>query len=170
MRGNWQRCFYETWCFRVDCKCRGPSSCSKKACGLFITAARANQFVLVAFCNFSCLACPFVLGAQYSSIMQPLWLEDILKRVQKCAAMCCILCLTYMSMCPLLQDGCSSFDIALELGKKIKSLQVATCGASSEKDKKLDEKPNLHSSFLVVLKLILCWPASVKTYAFDVGF
>ncbi|CAL1141136.1 unnamed protein product [Cladocopium goreaui] len=33
-------------------------------------------------------------------------------------------------------DGCSSFDIALEVGKKIKSLQVATCGASSEKDKK----------------------------------
>ena len=48
------------------------------------------------------------------------------------------LCLTCMSVCHLLQDGCSSFDIALELGKKIKSLQVATCGASSEKDKKPD--------------------------------
>ncbi|CAL1141141.1 unnamed protein product [Cladocopium goreaui] len=33
-------------------------------------------------------------------------------------------------------DRCSSFDIALEVGKKIKSLQVATCEASSEKDKK----------------------------------
>ena len=40
--------------------------------------------------------------------------------------------------CLRLQDGCSSFDIALEVGKKIKSLQVATCGASSEKDKTLD--------------------------------
>lgn len=37
-----------------------------------------------------------------------------------------------------LQDGCSSFDVALEVGKKIKSLQVAKCEASSEKDKKLD--------------------------------
>eukprot|EP00438_Fugacium_kawagutii_P033639 Skav229862 [mRNA] locus=scaffold148:197532:201966:- [translate_table: standard] len=33
-------------------------------------------------------------------------------------------------------DGCTSFDIALEVGKKIESLQVATCQASSEKDKK----------------------------------
>ncbi|CAL1161594.1 unnamed protein product [Cladocopium goreaui] len=32
-------------------------------------------------------------------------------------------------------DGCSSFDIALEVGKKIKSLQVAKCEATSEKDK-----------------------------------
>ena len=43
-----------------------------------------------------------------------------------------------MPVYPLLQDGCSSFDIALEVGKKIESLQVATCEASSEKDKKLD--------------------------------
>ena len=52
----------------------------------------------------------------------------------------------------MLQDGCSSFDIALEVGKKIKSLQVATCGASSEKDKKLDTKilqPNPHILFLM---------------------
>ena len=48
-------------------------------------------------------------------------------------------------MCPLLQDGCSSFDIALEVGKKIKSLQVAKCEATSEKDKKLDEKANPHA-------------------------
>ena len=106
------------------------------------------------FLYFVCLACPFVLVSELSNIMQPIWLEDM------CTEICCILCLTYMSMCPLLQDGCSSFDIALELGKKIKSLQVATCGASSEKDKKLDEKTHLHSSFLVVLKLILCWLAS----------
>ncbi|CAL1156681.1 unnamed protein product [Cladocopium goreaui] len=33
-------------------------------------------------------------------------------------------------------DGCSSFDIALEVGKKIESLQVETCEASSEDDKK----------------------------------
>ena len=40
----------------------------------------------------------------------------------------------------LLQDRCSSFDIALEVGTKIESLQVANCGASSEKDKKLDQQ------------------------------
>ncbi|CAK9032317.1 Putative outer membrane protein PmpB, partial [Durusdinium trenchii] len=33
-------------------------------------------------------------------------------------------------------DGCTSFDIALEVGKKIKSLQVVNCQTSSEKDKK----------------------------------
>ena len=43
-----------------------------------------------------------------------------------------------MTMCPLLQDGCSSFDIALEVGKKIESLQVETCEAFSEEDKKLN--------------------------------
>ncbi|CAL1141939.1 unnamed protein product [Cladocopium goreaui] len=32
-------------------------------------------------------------------------------------------------------DGCSSFDVALEMGKKIESLQVETCEASSEEDK-----------------------------------
>ncbi|CAE7326384.1 pmpB, partial [Symbiodinium pilosum] len=32
-------------------------------------------------------------------------------------------------------DGCTSFDIALELGNKIESLQVANCLASSELDK-----------------------------------
>ena len=41
-----------------------------------------------------------------------------------------------MTVCPV-QDGCSSFDIALEVGKKIESLQVETCEASSEEDKKL---------------------------------
>eukprot|EP00435_Cladocopium_sp_Y103_P059668 s1036_g21.t1 len=56
-----------------------------------------------------------------------------------------------MPVCPLLQDGCSSFDIALEVGKKIKSLQVATCGASSEKDKKLDFQ-NPHTSFFLELE------------------
>lgn len=53
-----------------------------------------------------------------------------------------------MLLCPLLQDSCSSFDIALEVGKKIKSLQVAKCGASSEKDRKLDEA-YLRTSFRV---------------------
>jgi hypothetical protein len=58
-----------------------------------------------------------------------------------------------MPPCPSLQDGCSSFDIALEVGKKIKSLQVATCGASSEKDKTLDptKLPNLQATFLMEL-------------------
>ena len=46
----------------------------------------------------------------------------------------------YQNVARLLQDGCSSFDIALEVGKKIKSLQVAKCEASSDKDKKLDGK------------------------------
>ena len=46
----------------------------------------------------------------------------------------------------MLQDECSSFDIALQVGKKINSLQVATCQASCEKDKKLDFH---HMSFLV---------------------
>ncbi|CAE7498251.1 unnamed protein product [Symbiodinium sp. CCMP2456] len=32
-------------------------------------------------------------------------------------------------------DGCTSFDIALELGKKIESLQVANCDASSDGDR-----------------------------------
>ena len=32
-------------------------------------------------------------------------------------------------------DGCTSFDIALELGKKIESLQVANCYASSDGDR-----------------------------------
>lgn len=32
-------------------------------------------------------------------------------------------------------DGCTSFDIALELGNKIESLQVANCAASSELDR-----------------------------------
>ena len=35
------------------------------------------------------------------------------------------------------QDGCTSFDIALEVGRRIKSLQVVNCETSSEKDKKL---------------------------------
>ena len=58
-----------------------------------------------------------------------------------------------MPMWSLLQDRCSSFDIALEVGKKIKSLQVATCGASSEKDKTLDptKLPNLQATFLMEL-------------------
>ena len=43
-----------------------------------------------------------------------------------------------MKMYPLLQDGCSSFDVALEMGKKIELLQVETCEASSQEDKKLD--------------------------------
>jgi hypothetical protein len=67
-----------------------------------------------------------------------------------------------MPTCPLLQDGCSSFDIALEVGKKIKSLQVATCGASSEKDKKLDLnilQPNPHISFLMKFQSL-----SLKAY------
>ncbi|CAL1141954.1 unnamed protein product, partial [Cladocopium goreaui] len=33
-------------------------------------------------------------------------------------------------------DGCSSFDVALEMGKKIELLQVETCEASSQEDKK----------------------------------
>lgn len=33
-------------------------------------------------------------------------------------------------------EGCTSFDIALEVGKKIETLQVANCHASSEEDKK----------------------------------
>ena len=32
-------------------------------------------------------------------------------------------------------DGCTSFDIALELGNKIESLQVANCYASSDGDR-----------------------------------
>ncbi|CAK9029574.1 Probable outer membrane protein pmp20 (Polymorphic membrane protein 20), partial [Durusdinium trenchii] len=32
-------------------------------------------------------------------------------------------------------DGCTSFDIALEVGRRIKSLQVVNCETSSEKDK-----------------------------------
>jgi hypothetical protein len=54
-----------------------------------------------------------------------------------------------MKMYPLLQDGCSSFDVALEMGKKIESLQVETCGASSEEDKKLDfsQIRTFHSSW-----------------------
>ena len=52
-----------------------------------------------------------------------------------------------MPMGSLLQDRCSSFDIALEVGKKIKSLQVATCEASSEKDKTLDSTES--ASFLM---------------------
>ena len=31
-------------------------------------------------------------------------------------------------------DGCTSFDIALELGNKIESLKVANCQASSDED------------------------------------
>ena len=38
------------------------------------------------------------------------------------------------------QDGCTSFDIALEAGKRIKTLKVANCQASSDKDKKLAAK------------------------------
>ena len=41
------------------------------------------------------------------------------------------------------QDGCTSFDIALEVGKKIKSLQVVNCQTSSEKDKQLACKQDL---------------------------
>ena len=36
-----------------------------------------------------------------------------------------------------LQDGCTSFDIALEVGKKIECLEVAKCQASSDEDKTL---------------------------------
>jgi hypothetical protein len=50
-------------------------------------------------------------------------------------------------MWSLLQDRCSSFDIALEVGKKIESLQGATCEASSEKDKTLDSTES--ASFLM---------------------
>ena len=35
------------------------------------------------------------------------------------------------------EDRCKSFDIALEVGKKIQCLQVAKCQASSEEDKTL---------------------------------
>ena len=39
--------------------------------------------------------------------------------------------------CFILEDGCTSIDIALEVGKKIECLQVTQCQASSEEDKKL---------------------------------
>ena len=35
------------------------------------------------------------------------------------------------------EDGCKSFDIALEVGKKIECLEVVKCQASSEEDKTL---------------------------------
>lgn len=35
------------------------------------------------------------------------------------------------------EDECTSFDIALEVGKKIERLQVAECQASSDEDKRL---------------------------------
>ena len=35
------------------------------------------------------------------------------------------------------KDGCTDFNVALEVGKKIQVLQVATCQASSEEDKRL---------------------------------
>ena len=59
-----------------------------------------------------------------------------------------------MTMYPLLQDGCSSFDVALEMGKKIESLQVETCEASSEEDKKLDfsQIHTAHVSFFMELE------------------
>ena len=62
------------------------------------------------------------------------------------------------TMFPLLQDGCSSFDIALEVGKKIESLQVETCGASWEDDKKLDctQIRTFHSSWNEKLPLTPC--------------
>lgn len=42
--------------------------------------------------------------------------------------------------CFFSQDGCTSFDIALEAGKRIKTLKVANCQASSDKDKRLAAK------------------------------
>jgi len=95
---------------------------------------KGKPVILAAFGNFFCqvCVCVLVLALHFSNMMQPLFLANIYRNLF------CFICLTYMSACPLLQDGCSSFDIALEVGKKIKSLQVATCGASSEKDKKLD--------------------------------
>ncbi|CAE7594077.1 pmpB [Symbiodinium natans] len=38
-------------------------------------------------------------------------------------------------------DGCTSFDIALQLGDKIEFLQVANCHASSEEDRPLNPEP-----------------------------
>ena len=72
-----------------------------------------------------------------------------------------------------LQDGCSSFDIALEVGKEIKKLQVSKCDASSDKDKKLDFSQVLTPHFswnwscLCVGSL---WTISLETYYdFDVA-
>ena len=64
-----------------------------------------------------------------------------------------------MPMWSLLQDRCSSFDIALEVGKKIESLQVATCEASSEKDKTLDSTKS--ASFLMEFGRSLSFAACV---------
>ena len=124
-----------------------------KAHVLLITAARASQLYWLLFViSFVKFVCVFVLGLQLSNMMQPLCLANIFRNLF------CFICLTYMSMCPLLQDGCSSFDIALEVGKKIESLQVETCEASSEDDKKFDctQIRTFHSSRNEKLPLTPC--------------
>lgn len=114
-----------------------------KAHVLLITAARASRYWLP-FCDFFCQVCVCLCVCTGFTFLK----HDATSLFGKYLPTFVMfyLCLTYLSMCHLLQDGCSSFDIALEVGKKIKSLQVATCGASSEKDKKLDfyqiYKPN----------------------------
>ena len=115
-----------------------------KAHVLLITAARASQlYWLLLVISFVKFVCVLVLALHFSNMMQPLFLANIYRNLF------CFICLTYMSACPLLQDGCSSFDIALEVGNKIESLQVANCGASSEKDKQLDFNQDFNHVFLM---------------------
>ncbi|CAK8988283.1 CSC1-like protein At4g15430 [Durusdinium trenchii] len=65
-------------------------------------------------------------------------------------------------------EGCTSFDIALEVGKKIETLQVANCHASSEEDKKLGNVVNLHP-WLYYLHALYCAYVcyTVKTLVYD---
>ena len=44
------------------------------------------------------------------------------------------------------KDGCTDFNVALEVGKKIKVLEVAKCQASSDEDKHLAPGPMLFTA------------------------
>jgi hypothetical protein len=99
----------------------------------------------------------FLLFVEFVSLCKSEAGPDGLQKFWKASSCLIELAMTW-TMFPLLQDGCSSFDIALEVGKKIESLQVETCEASSEDDKKLDctQIRTFHSSWNEKLPLTPC--------------